>query len=73
MRVRYLPASVTDSYDVYTPWVTMPTVGASAPSVLTGALPSLNLGGLEVVFERDVEDASTLPFEMRHQDRPSWP
>jgi hypothetical protein len=74
IRVRYLPASPTAGYDVYTPWVLMPTVGASAPVVLSGALPTLHLGGVEVAFERVEGYATTsLPGEMRSQSRPSDP
>ena len=53
VRVRYFPESSTAAnYDVFTPWLIAPGVGASAPSRLTTGLPSIHLGGLEIRFER---------------------
>ena len=62
VRVRYLPASSAHAaYDVYTPWVVVPGVGSSAPAVLTGGLPDLHLGRLDVRFERAAPPTGVLP------------
>jgi hypothetical protein len=72
IRVRYLPAVPAAGYDVYTPWLLMPEVAASAPSVLRGALPNFHLGGLEVAFERVEPYGSTsMGGEMASQERPT--
>lgn len=53
VRIRYYPETPTSAgYDVFTPWLVSPGVGASAPSRLVAGLPSVQLGGLEVRFER---------------------
>jgi hypothetical protein len=74
LRVRYFPASPSHTaYDVYTPWVIMPTVGASAPSVLTGGLPTLHVGQLEVIFERALPSDVQGPVSMSSAQRPPEP
>jgi hypothetical protein len=74
LRVRYIPASPSHAaYDVFTPWVIMPTVGASAPSVLTAGLPTLQLGGLDVMFERAFPSTSREQPSMSSLQRPTDP
>lgn len=51
-RVRYFPDSVNPLYPVFTPWIVAPGAGSMAPTVFLGGLPTANLHGLEVIFER---------------------
>ena len=51
-RVRYFPDSVKPLYPVFTPWIIAPGAGSMAPTVFLGGLPTVNLHGLEVIFER---------------------